>query len=342
MVVLTGGLAYAKSTNDEPFANAALLELHNLAVASAQSEQAAKDSDDIGCRDAYESMQKAAHEALMIMHHMSFAPIDAIDDVSRLLRVSQMTPNGCNNIAVTGPNMLLVLAGQANMSLRYDYAIGDADWHLINASSGVEAKSPLLYAQSLKDQNYSWVNVRPKGMLLKVESAWKAEMASREVNDPSIENSGNMLRAVEVDYRKNSDDSNTMVYFYRTREDAHASEQAAKQQAEYYAKVDAEQKASDALWSKKLTSLPYMVANRDVGFKLVYAVCKPAGKNAKGEKVCNDDGSHDWSDSRSVAVSLVQRYAGMRGRSSWYQYKSPRRRENRSRRRLHVRLRAGF
>jgi hypothetical protein len=48
-------------------------------------------------------------------------------------------------------------------------------------------------------------------------------MASRKVDDPSIENSGNNLKAVEVDYRKNSDDSNTMVYFYRTKEDALAA-----------------------------------------------------------------------------------------------------------------------
>ena len=38
MLVLTGGFARAASTNDEMFANAALRELHNLAVASAQSE----------------------------------------------------------------------------------------------------------------------------------------------------------------------------------------------------------------------------------------------------------------------------------------------------------------
>ena len=95
MLVLTGGFARAASTNDEIFANAALRELHNLAVASVQSEQAAKDSDNLGCRDAYESMQKAAHEALMNMHQMSFAPIDALDRVSSLLRVSNLAPNEC-------------------------------------------------------------------------------------------------------------------------------------------------------------------------------------------------------------------------------------------------------
>jgi hypothetical protein len=77
MLALTGGFAHAASTNDEVFANAALRELHKLVIASAQSERAAKDSDRIGCRDAYDSLQKAAHEALTNMHQMSFAPIGA-------------------------------------------------------------------------------------------------------------------------------------------------------------------------------------------------------------------------------------------------------------------------
>jgi len=42
LTVLTGGFAHAASTNDGTFANAALRELHKLAVASAQSESAAK------------------------------------------------------------------------------------------------------------------------------------------------------------------------------------------------------------------------------------------------------------------------------------------------------------
>jgi len=46
-----------------------------------------------------------------------------------------------------------------------------------------------------------------------VESDWKNEMASQEVGDPSIGNSGNNLKAVEVDYRKNSGDANTSIYF---------------------------------------------------------------------------------------------------------------------------------
>ncbi len=264
MLVLTGGFARAASTNDEIFANAALRELHSLAVASAQSERAAKDSDEIGCRDAYESMEKAAHEALVNMHYMSFAPIDAIDHVSTLLRVTHLTPNGCAWELATDTHTLPMLAGQAIMSLRYDYAIGDGDWYMINASGDVEAKNPLRYAQSLKDQNCSWVDVRPKGMLVMVESDWKAEMASH--------------------------DNNTEVYFYRTKEDALAAAQVVKQHAENDA---------DAIL-RAFTSLPYMVANHDVGFKLVYGACEPAGKNAKGDDTCNDDSSHDWSDSRSV------------------------------------------
>lgn len=290
-------MAYADTSTNEVFANAALRELHNLAVASAKSEQAAKDSDLLGCQGAMQSIREAAHEALKNMHYMSFAPIDAIDSVSALLRLNQLArPNGCPDDLVTSP----MVAGQAIMSLRWDYAIGDGDWYTVKANGEVEAKNPLRYAQSLKDQNYSWVSVRPKGMIFMVESTWKAEMASHSVDDPSIENSGNSLKAIEIDYRKNSDDENTMVYLYRTKKDALAAAQAAEQQAGNDAKADAEQRASDAEWRKKLTSLPYVTANHDVGFKLIYAVCKPSGKNAKGESTCNDDGSHDWSGDHRV------------------------------------------
>jgi hypothetical protein len=40
-------------------------------------------------------MQQAAHEALTDMHQMTFAPIDAIDRVSAVLRVSDLAQNGC-------------------------------------------------------------------------------------------------------------------------------------------------------------------------------------------------------------------------------------------------------
>ena len=242
MLVLIGGFARAASTNDEIFANAALRELHNLAVASAQSERAAKDSDNIGCRDAYENTQKAAHQALVNMHQMSFAPIDALARVSSLLRVSNLAPNGCPYEVVTNTHMLLTVAGQAIIALRTDYSIGDAEWYMVNASGDVETKSPLRYAQSLNDQSYSWVDVRPKGMLFIGVADWKAEMASHEVGDPSIENSGSNLNIVEVDYRKKSGDDNMSVYFYRTKEDAQANDAlvAANQTADWYYKDDNE------------------------------------------------------------------------------------------------------
>jgi hypothetical protein len=137
-------------------------------------------------------------------------------------------------------------------------------------------------------------------MVFVVVSDWKAEMASHEVGDPAIENSGNNLKIIEVDYRKNSGDDNTSVYFYRTKEDAQAAAQASKARSESDAKAAAELKASNAKWSQKLTALPYMIAVHDAGFKLAYAVCKPAGKDAKGFDTCNDDDSHDWSDTRTV------------------------------------------
>ena len=226
-VSLTGGFAHAASTNDEIFASGALRELHKLAVASAQSERAAKESDCIGWRNAYDSLQKAAHEALTNMHQMSFAPITALKRVSILLRVSNLAQ--CPDDAVIRLD-LPMLAGQAIIGLRTDYAIGDADWYMVNTSGDVEAKNPLRYAQSLSDQNYSWVDVRPKDMGFVGVSDWKAEMASHEVGDPAIENSGNNLKIVEVDYRKNSGDDNTYVYFYRTKEDAQAAAQASKQE----------------------------------------------------------------------------------------------------------------
>jgi hypothetical protein len=310
MLALTGGFAHAASTNDEVFANAALRELHKLVIAVAQSERAAKDNDRIGCRDAYDNLQKAAHEALTNMHQMSFAPIGALEDVSHLLRVSNLTQNGCPDDAVIRLGNLPLIAGQAIVGLRTDYAIGDADWYMVNTSGDVEAKNPLRYAQSLSDQNYSWVHVRPRGMFIFGVSDWKAEMASHEVGDPAIENSGNNLKIIEVDYRKNSGDDITYVSFYRTKEDAQAAAQASKARTESDAKAAAELKASNAKWSQKFTSLPYMVASHDAGFKLAYAVCKPAGKDAKGFDTCNDDGSHDWSDSRTVPYRWFSNISG--------------------------------
>jgi hypothetical protein len=94
---LIGGLAQAASTNDQVFADAALRELHKLALSVAKYDQATKDSDELGCRDEYGDMQRVAHDALTSMHSMSFAPIDAIDDVSSLLRIGVMASHGCDS-----------------------------------------------------------------------------------------------------------------------------------------------------------------------------------------------------------------------------------------------------
>jgi hypothetical protein len=302
--------AHAASTNDEVFANAALRELHKVTIASAQSERAAKDSDRIGCHEAYDGLQKAAHEALTDLHQMSFAPIDALDRVSTLLRASNLAQSGCPDEAAIRLAPLPMLAGQAILGLRVDYAIGDADWYMANTSGEVEGKNPLRYAKSLSDLNYSWVDVRPKGMFIIGVSNWKAEMASREVGDPAIENSGNNLKIIEVDYRKNSGDDDTYLYFYRTKEDAQAAAQASKTRSESDAKAEAELKAFNAKLSPTFTSLPYFIASQDTGFKLTYAVCKPAGKDAKGQNTCHPDDSRDWSDNRAVPYRWFSNISG--------------------------------
>jgi hypothetical protein len=289
-------LAHAASSNDETFANAALRELHNIAVAATQSEQAAKDNDGLGCTKAYDSLQNIAHEALTYMHQMSFAPIDALEPVSALLHLS---PDGCPDDIVTRTGILTVTAGQAIVGLRTDYAAASTDWYTVGGSGTIAAKNPLRYAQSLRAQGYSWVDVRPIGKLVVGVWDWKAEMASQDVGDPAIENSGANLKAVEVGYRKKSGDDNTDVYFYRSRKEAQAAAQVAKlPQAEDDANAAAEVRASNATWKQKLVSLPYMIANHDVGFKVVYAVCKPARNNAK--KTCSNEGSYDWSDNPAV------------------------------------------
>jgi hypothetical protein len=128
---------------------------------------------------------------------------------------------------VAGTNMLPNLARHAIAALRYDYSIGDADWYTINANGEVEAKNPLRYARSLVDQDYHIVKIRPKGVTAMV-SDWKAEMASQNIDDSSIEYSGTNLKAVEVDFREKSVDgntNNTSVFFYRLKEDAQAAKQ---------------------------------------------------------------------------------------------------------------------
>jgi hypothetical protein len=85
-----------QTPSDQATANAALRSLHDLARAIANYQQAAKDSDRLGCHEAYLSIQKLAHAALTEMHSMSSQPIDAIEDVSSLLRVGELAPNDCS------------------------------------------------------------------------------------------------------------------------------------------------------------------------------------------------------------------------------------------------------
>lgn len=66
--ILAHSVSYGASTNDEVFGTAALRELHNLAIASVRSEQAAKDADRLGCLEANEKLHRVAHEALTYMH----------------------------------------------------------------------------------------------------------------------------------------------------------------------------------------------------------------------------------------------------------------------------------
>jgi hypothetical protein len=170
------------------------------------------------------------------------------------------------------------------MALRWDYAIGDDDWYVIETNGEVVGKNPLRYHQSLKERDYSWVITLPRGMVVILERDWKSEMSSNQVDDFSIENSGNNVQNVEVDYRKNPEDEVTEVYFYRSKEAALA-----------VVREEAARKASELDWKQKLASLSFIIANQDVGFKLIYAVCKLGDTNEKGA-TCNTEDSHDWSD----------------------------------------------
>src|SRR3984957_9107017 len=187
---------------------------------------------------------------------------------------------------------LLLIGGQAISALRYDYAIGEGDWFTISEGAAISSKNPLRYSQSLRDQSYSWVSVRPKDMLVIAPSDWKAEMASREVDDSTIENSGANLKAVEVAFRQRPEDTNTTVYFYRNKDDARSAMDARNALVEADAKAEADLKASKAEWGKKLASLPYLIPDHKLGFKLVYGVCRDTGKrNDDGSRICAEDGS---------------------------------------------------
>jgi hypothetical protein len=294
---LTTAARAEQTPSDQATANAALRSMHDLARAIVNYQQAAKDSDRVGCHEAYLSIQKLAHAALTEMHNMSSQPLDAIEDVSSLLRVGALARNDCSYDLDT--KSLLLIGGQAISALRYDYAIGDGDWYTISEGGAISSRNPLRYFQSLRDQSYSWVSVRPKDMLVIAPSDWKAEMASRDVDDSTIENSGTNLKAVEVTYRQRPEDSNTTVYFYRSKDDARSAMDARNALVEADAKAEADLKASKAEWGKKLTSLPYLIPDHNLGFKLVYGVCRDTGKsNPGGSRICAQDGSRDWSDDR--------------------------------------------
>lgn len=208
-------------------------------------------------------------------------PQDAIDDVSKLLRISHLVKGGCSNDMFTSSE--LISAGQAIIALRYDYAIGDRDWYTVAKDGASVAKNPLRYAQSLRDEGYAQVGIRPKGAIFLVETDWKAEMASNEVDDPSIRDSGDNLNAVEVDYSKSVEVGPKQVYFYRTRAKAANVAKKLKEKAAADAKAAAEVKAAITAWKKKLISIGYLTGISDSGFKLIYEVCKDTGKkNADG------------------------------------------------------------
>jgi hypothetical protein len=142
---LTTAARAEQSPSDQATANAALRSLHDLARAIANYQQAAKENDQLGCHEAYLSIQKLAHAALTEMHSMSSQPIDAVEDVSSLLRVGALARNDCSFDLDT--RSLLLIGGQAISALRYDYAIGEGDWFMISEGAAISSKNPLRYSQ---------------------------------------------------------------------------------------------------------------------------------------------------------------------------------------------------
>lgn len=294
MAAVSGACAH--SADDKLFANAALGALHRVAAASREIEIAAKDGDRLGCEEANKSLQVAAHDAFTNMHEMSSPPFDAVDRLSAVLRTGSLTSEGCSSDSATEYRLLPILAGQAISGLRVDYAVGDAGWYSVDNSDRIKIENPVAYAQSLIIKHFSWVDLRPKGVLFLGALDWKSEFASHEVDDPAIEHSGSRLKAVEVGYREKYGDENTTIYFFRTEDAARvflAAREAEKLRKENEVRLSAQIVPT-------LTSIPYLIVNKDTGFKLVYSVCKEKGKNANGEHECRDDDSHDWSDDAAV------------------------------------------
>ena len=297
-LLVSGGVAFAGSAEDSAFANAALRALHQLAIESARFQQASKNSDVVGCSEAHDAINNAAHVALANLHNFSFEPTDAIESVSSLLEVNALFQNCDGN-----SDLLPIISGQAIVLLRADYSIGAADWYTVNSTGQVEAKNPISFAQSLRDQSYSWVSVRPKDVTILLPD-WDHEMASQTVDDSTIENSGGGLTAVEVGYRSHSGDENSYVYFYRSKEDALAQRQSSVALANGSSNLVAVESASKAEWSKRFFEFPNVSPSSDPGFKVSYGLCKSTGqKNAIGADVCADSDNYDWSNTPSMPYS---------------------------------------
>ena len=126
-LLVSGGVAFAGSAEDSAFANAALRALHQLAIESARFQQASKNSDVVGCSEAHDAINNAAHVALANLHNFSFEPTDAIESVSSLLEVNALFQNCDGN-----SDLLPIISGQAIVLLRADYSIGAADWYTVN------------------------------------------------------------------------------------------------------------------------------------------------------------------------------------------------------------------
>lgn len=280
--------------DDSALGNLALRNLHQVARATVQGATAAKDNDTLGCQEGFSALQQSAHESLGIMHSIAPEPINAIKRLGDLLRLSELSADRC-----TANGFEPMIAGQVILGLRTDFAIGVENWYMVDDSGNVVGRNPLKYEQELRNANYSWVDVRLKAQPLLLIDDWKAEMQSTDVADSKRLGREDGVNEVELGYRKAAADSNSTVYFYRTREAA----LKAKNEVEAVAKDEAQNEAARNELQSKLLALPYITADNDIGFKIQYAVCKPNGKTIDGVSGCDEEGSHDWSDTPSLPYS---------------------------------------
>jgi hypothetical protein len=228
--------ATAVSSDDQLWGRAALSALHDLAVASARLDRAGKDRDRYGCKLASQELELAANKALEKLRMLSFEAIDSRTSIGKILRLTEASSSICPDEMVVRIQMLPMIAGQAILGFRWAYAIGRDLWYKVDKSGTIEQENPLEMAKKLRDQDYSWVDLRLKGMLNILVPDWKAEMASRDPGDPTIDKSGSSLTAVEVGYRRVSSDQNTIVTFYRAKEDAESAAKDFRSEVERNAK----------------------------------------------------------------------------------------------------------